>query len=96
MVHPNLTFNDSQVNQTESQKHLGLIKDNKLDFNEQLKGVCDKISKTVGLTHQFQPILPRFSLLAICKIFVRPHLDYGDIIYDQTYNASFYKKLESI
>ena len=96
MVHPNLTFNDSQVSQTESQKHLGLIKDNKLDFNEQLKGLCDKILKTVGLTHQFQPILPRFSLLAICKIFVRPHLDYGDIIYDQTYNASFYKKLESI
>ena len=52
MVHPNLTFNDSQVSQTESQKHLGLIKDNKLDFNEQLKGVCDKISKTIGLTHQ--------------------------------------------
>ena len=26
-VHPNLTFNNSQVSQTESQRHLGLILD---------------------------------------------------------------------
>ena len=28
--------------------------------------------------------------------FVRPHLDYGDILYDQTFNNSFYEKLASI
>ena len=27
---------------------------------------------------------------------VRPNLNYGDIIYDQTYNALFHRKLESI
>ena len=81
-VHPNLTFDNSQVSQTESQ--IGLILD-KLNFNEHLKGVLDKISKTIGLIRKFQPILARFSLLTIYKTFVRPHLDYGDIIYDQTY-----------
>ena len=50
----------------------------------------------MGLIRKFQPILPRFSLLTIYKTFVRPHLDYGDMIYDQTYNASFHRKLESI
>ena len=95
-VHPYLTFNNSQVSQTESQKHLGLILDNKLNFNEHLKGVLDKISKTMGLIRKFQPILPRFSLLTIYKTFVRPHLDYGDMICDQTYKASFHRKLESI
>ena len=95
-VHPNLTFNNSQVSQTESQKHLGLVLDNKLNFNKHLKGVLDKISKTMGLICKFQPILPRFSLLTIYKTFIRSHLDYGDIIYDQNYNASFHRKLESI
>ena len=71
-------------------------KDNKLNFNEHLKGVLDKMSKSVGLIRKFQPILPRFSLLTIYKTFVRPHLNYGDIIYDQTYNASFDRKHESI
>ena len=60
-VHPNLTFNNSQISQTESQKHLRLILDNKLNFNEHLKSVLDKISKSMGLICKFHPILPRFS-----------------------------------
>ena len=50
----------------------------------------------MGLIRKFQTILPRFSLLTIYKTFARPHLDYGDMIYDQTYNALFHRKLESI
>ena len=30
------------------------------------------------------------------KDFVRAHLDYGDIIYDEAYNETFHQKLESI
>ena len=48
-VHPNLTFNNSHVSQTESQKHLGLVLDNKLNSNVHLKDFLDMISKTVGL-----------------------------------------------
>ena len=74
-VHPNLTFSNSQVSQTESQKHLGLILHKKLKFNEHLKSVLDKISKAMSLICKFQPILPRFSLLTIYKTFVGSHLD---------------------
>ena len=30
------------------------------------------------------------------KALVRPHLDYGDMIYDEAYNKRFHEKLESI
>ena len=30
------------------------------------------------------------------KAFVRPHLDYGDMIYDEAYNKTFHQKLGSI
>ena len=40
--------------------------------------------------------LPRKSLLTICKSFVRPNLDYADIIYDKPINESFKKKIESV
>ena len=33
---------------------------------------------------------------AIYKSFIRPHLDYGDTLYDQTLNTSFHEKFESI
>ena len=36
------------------------------------------------------------ALITIYKAFVRPHLDYGDIIYDQVYKESFHLKLELI
>ena len=34
--------------------------------------------------------------MTMYKTFVRPHLDYGDIIYDQSYNETFHQKLEFI
>ena len=40
--------------------------------------------------------MPQEYLLKIYKVLVRHHLDYGDIMYDQAYNASFHQKLESI
>ena len=35
-------------------------------------------------------------MIAIYKSFIRPHLDYGAIIFDQPENESFCKKIESV
>ena len=40
--------------------------------------------------------LPRKSLITIYKAFLRPLIDYEDIIYDQPQNESFCEKLESV
>ena len=40
--------------------------------------------------------LPRSSLLTIYKSFVRPHLDYGDVTYDEPNNSSLSDKIESV
>ena len=55
-----------------------------------------KISKSLGLLRKLHNVLPRPALITIYKAFVRPYLDYGDILYDQAYNMSFHHKLESI
>ena len=49
-------------------------------------GNIKKLSKT----------LPWHTLITIYKSFVRLHLDYGDIIYDQQYNESLNQKIEKI
>ena len=41
-------------------------------------------------------MLPGAALITIYKTFVRPDLDCGDVFFDQTFNASFHEKLESI
>ena len=94
--HPPLTFNKSTVNQSTSQKHLGVILDASLSFEEHLISVQSKTNKTIGLLRKLQNTLPRQALITIYKAFVRPHLDYSDILYDQAYNASFHQKREKI
>ena len=54
------------------------------------------MSKSIALLRKLQAILPRPTLLTIYKIFIRPHFDYGDTIYDQAYDDSFHQKLGSI
>ena len=91
-----LILNNNIVTQSLTQKHLGMFLDTKLDFQEHLKSIFSKVNKTIGLLRKLHHMLPRSPLLTIHKSFIRPHLDYGDTIYDQTYNASFHQKLDSI
>ena len=94
--HPTLVFNDNPVHQVALQKHLEMYLDCKLNFEEHLKTIVNKINKIIGLLRKFENFLPRKLLLTIYKSFIRPHLGYGDIIYDQTYNTSSYQRLESL
>ena len=68
--------------------------DTKLNFEEHLNKVESKANKTIGITCKLQNIFPGSALLTIYKSFIRPHLDYGDIIYDKAFNESF--QLESL
>ena len=67
-----------------------------LYFQEHLKNMFSKVNRTIGLLRKLHHILQRSSLLTICKFLIIPHLDYGDIRYDQVYNASFHQKIDSI
>ena len=87
--HPPLFLNENVVPKTTLQKHLGMFLESKLNFSEHLKTVFQKPNKTIGL------LLPRAPLI-IYKSFIKPHLDYGDMIYDQTFNMSFQQKMETI
>ena len=73
-----------------------MILDTKLDFSLHLKNAQNKVNKTIGLLRKLLDTLPRTSLITIFKSFIRPHLDYGDIIYDRAYNTSFHQNIESI
>ena len=99
-THPSLFFNNSLLKQVTTQKHLGLTLDHKLTFQYDVnKKITIKIKnalKGIGLLWKLQSILHRTSLLTIYKQFIRPYLDYGDVVYDQPSNDSFSNKLESV
>ena len=95
-THPPLLFNNNNVSQVNFQTHLGVILDVKLTFEEHLKNVFNKTNKTIGLLKKLSNLLPRQALVTVYKACIRPHLDYGDVLYDQDFNNSFHTKVESI
>ena len=70
--------------------------DRKLNFDEHIKGVFDKTSKSIGVICKLRIFLPRPSLPQIYKSFVRPYPDFGDVIYDKAFIGSFQQKRKSI
>ena len=96
ICHPSLRFNNSIVSQSPYQKHLGKFLDALLTFEEHLKAITTKINRTIGLLRKLRKTLPRPVIMTMHKASVRPHLDYGDTIYDEAYNEKFHQKLEYI
>ena len=95
-THPDLIFNQAEVQRVSSQKHLGVILDSKLNFNEHLKATIDKVTKGINMLRKLRYYIPRHSMVTIYKSFIRPHIDYADVIYDQPNNNALVNKLESI
>ena len=81
------------VHQVQLKKHLRLFLDPKLSFDEQIECILIKTCKIIGMIRKLQPIIPREVLLTSDKSFLRPHLHYGDVIYDRAFNESFQYKL---
>ena len=94
--HPIVYFNEAPNAHTTCQKHLGMHLDEKWNFNHLVKEKIAKANKGIGLICKLAHVLPRQSLITIYKLFIRPHLDYGDIIYDQPNNEHFCNLIEKV
>ena len=95
-LHTPLNLNNINYKQTTFQKRLGLVLDSQITLEEHLKTVFSKVKRTIKLIPKPRNSLPRPSLMTLCKSYIWPHLDYGDIIYDKQFSNSFqtWKKLK--
>ena len=94
--HPDLIFNGNKLTRSNSQKHLGMILDQKLNFNDHITVKLSQARKLVGSLRKLYYLIPRKFLMTIYKSFIRLHLDFGDFIYDRPNNDSFCDRIESI
>ena len=79
--HPVIHFDKIPVKKVDEHKYLGIILDSKLSFSARIKSAISKSRKGIGLLKYLSKYLPRHILIEIYKLYVRPHLDYGDVIY---------------
>ena len=79
--HPAVPFNNLPVIQIVEHKHLGLVLDSKLSFSTHIRSAISKTRKGIGMLRFLSNYLPRNTLNGLYKLYVQPHLDYGDVMY---------------
>ena len=84
VIHPNLTFIGKDVHSSFFQKHIGLVLDLKLNLDMHLKEKISIVNNNIVLLRKVRCSIHRKPLLSIYKAFLRPHLDYCDIIYGKS------------
>ena len=97
-IHPPIYFNESGVVTKSEQKHLGMILDSSLNFQSHVREKIVSARRGIGVIRYMSRYVTREVLDQMYKLYIRPHLDYGDIIYhkyDPELNLDFTKKLEA-
>ena len=79
--HPELIFNNIPVARQDYTKHLGVYLDSRLNFSKHIKEAVIKATKGISLLKYLSKYVSRKVLDMCYKLYVRPHLDYGDVIY---------------
>ena len=96
-VYPTLKLGSSDISAKIEHKHLGMILDSKLDFQSHVREAIVKARRGIGMIRFLSRYVSREVLDVIYKLHVRPHLDYGDIIYhkyDPEMGLTLTQKLE--
>ena len=90
-----LVINDTQVNSTDSITILGVIVDNKLNFNDHIYTLCAKAGKQLNALQRLSKSLDKDSKLAIYKSFIMSNFNFCPVVWMFTSKSSL-NRLEDI
>ena len=97
IAHPPLTLGTDEIKRENEHKHLGMILDSQLSFQSHIRAAILKARRGIGLIRYLSKYVSRNVLNLAYKLYVRPHLDYGDLLYhryDPEMRLCFTQKLE--
>ena len=97
--HSLLSFNSSSVPISDDYNHLGFLLDSELNFLRHVKEAITKARKGIGVIRFMVIYVMRDVLYQMYKLYIRPHLDYGEAIYhndDPKMSSGLTKRLESV
>ena len=92
-----MRLENEEITSKTEHKHLGMILDSKLSFKSHVNEAILKAKRGIGLIRHLSQYVSRDVLDQMYKLYVRPHLDYGDIVYhkyDPDLSSVITKRLE--
>ena len=79
-IHPPIFMNDQQLTEVTSHKHLGLHISKDCTWHKQIEYIKEKVWLRINVMRKFKFLLDRKSLKTIYISFIRPILEYGDVV----------------
>ena len=89
--HPKLSMDNTEIQRVPFHKHLSLTFNSDCSWHEHIIDITNKAWKRINLLRALKYQLDRRSLQTMYLSFIRPILEYGDVIWD---NCCNYEKFE--
>jgi hypothetical protein len=81
-LHPPLKMNNRDIQEVLSHKHLGIYFSDNGSWQEHIDYIVKKSFVRLNILRRFRLILDRFTLEKMYFSFIRPILEYGDVVWD--------------
>ena len=81
-LHPPLKMNNHDIQEVSSHKHLGIYFSDNGSWHEHMGYIVKKSFVRLNILRRFRLVLDRFTLEKMYFSFIRPILEYGDVIWD--------------
>jgi hypothetical protein len=69
------------IEQADNTKFLGVIINSKLNWNDHIKVICNKISKNIGILFRTRNNLTPHTLLMLYRSLIQPYIEYCNIVW---------------
>ena len=80
-LHDPLTLGTDENERKREHKHIGMVLDSKLSFQSHIREAIIKARRGIGMIRYISKYVSRNVLDQVYKLYVRYHLNYGDVIY---------------
>ena len=84
---PHIEINEIPIQRQTFVKYLGVTIDEKLKFNEHIKEVNAKVSRSIGVIYRIRDFLPSCILLKLYNSIIYPYIFYCNSIWGGTYQV---------
>jgi hypothetical protein len=81
-AHPPLFLNNQQIARVKHHKHLGVYLSDNLSWKKHVEETAKKANRCLGILRPLKFILDRASLETLYNSFIRPILEYADILWE--------------
>ena len=79
-MHPSISKNNQIITEVDNHKHLGIVFQSNCSWHEHLNMITSKAWQRINIVRKLKYMLDRKSLQSIYFAFIRPILEYADVV----------------